>query len=88
MSILPKIIGSASVTVYNILLCEYMSIMINNESSTRYITREQHSFEDNSRFGKCSHLSYTVSCEVAVAEKANCVGCHTETTVIIALNIT
>ena len=53
MSILPKIIGSASVTVYNILLCEYMSIMINNESSTCYITREQHSFEDNSRFGKC-----------------------------------
>jgi len=40
MSILPKIIGSASVTVYNILLCEYMSIMINNESGTRYITRE------------------------------------------------
>ena len=74
MSILPKIIGSASVTVYNILLCEYMSIMINNESSTRYITREQHSFEDNSRFGKCSHLSYTFLVRLQLLRKQIALG--------------
>jgi len=86
---LSEIVVVVTVSIlFNILLCEYKGIMINNESSTRQIIRVQHSLQDNSRCGKCNNLSYTIFCEVAVTEKANRIGCHTETTMTIALDIT